>query len=152
MSKNVNKAKINVEFNEASKRENIESGESVNTLFGKIKKIITDLHDTAFTGNAAKVNSHTVNSDVPANAKFTDTTYSNATTSAAGLMSASDKAKLDETRLWRRCVVGQSSDTITNPYYKFASISLSDVNYDAAITFKVSLNFEDKSTCLGISV
>ena len=65
-------------------------------------------------------------------------------------MSASDKAKLNETRLWRRCVVGQSSGTTTNPYYKFASISLSDVNYDAAITFKVSLNFEDKSTYLGI--
>ena len=32
---------------------------------------------------------------VPSNAKFTDTTYSAATTSAAGLMSASDKSKLD---------------------------------------------------------
>ena len=95
MSKNVKKAKINVEFNEATTRENLASGESINTLFGKIKKFLSDLHDSAFTGNAAKVNNHTVNTDVPSDAKFTDTTYSNATTSAAGLMSAADKAKLD---------------------------------------------------------
>lgn len=38
---------------------------------------------------------HTVQSDVPANAKFTDTTYSNATTSTDGLMSSEDKTKLD---------------------------------------------------------
>ena len=53
MSKNVNKAKINVEFNEATTRENLVSGESINTLFGKIKKFLSDLHDSAFTGNAA---------------------------------------------------------------------------------------------------
>ena len=45
--------------------------------------------------NATKVNSHTVNSDVPANAKFTDTTYAAATNSAAGLMTAAQKTKLD---------------------------------------------------------
>lgn len=36
-----------------------------------------------------------LNKDVPSNAVFTDTTYSPATTSANGLMSAADKAKLD---------------------------------------------------------
>lgn len=51
----------------------------------------------ASADNASKVNGHTVNIDVPANAKFTDTntTYSAATQSAAGLMSAADKTKLD---------------------------------------------------------
>lgn len=57
--------------------------------------------DTLLTGKAdtshthTTVNGHTVESDVPANAKFTDTTYSAATTSADGLMSSADKAKLD---------------------------------------------------------
>lgn len=37
----------------------------------------------------------TVNANVPSGAKFTDTTYSDATTSVSGLMSASDKAKLN---------------------------------------------------------
>lgn len=46
-------------------------------------------------GNASKVNNHTVDKDVPSNAVFTDTTYSDATTSASGLMSASDKSKLN---------------------------------------------------------
>ena len=59
-------------------------------------KFIGPLQGNADTAtNATKVNNHTVNSDVPANAVFTDTTYSAATQSAAGLMSASDKTKLD---------------------------------------------------------
>jgi len=44
---------------------------------------------------ATKLNGHTILSDVPANAKFTDTTYSVATTSANGLLSSADKTKLD---------------------------------------------------------
>ncbi len=47
-------------------------------------------------GNADTVGGHTVAVDVPANAKFTDTTYNPATQSAPGLMSAADKKKLDE--------------------------------------------------------
>lgn len=46
-------------------------------------------------GNSTTVNGHTVNSDVPAGAKFTDTTYGLATTSSSGLMSSSDKSKLN---------------------------------------------------------
>lgn len=42
-----------------------------------------------------KPTTYTVAKSVPSNAKFTDTTYSNATTSAAGLMSSADKTKLD---------------------------------------------------------
>lgn len=38
---------------------------------------------------------HSINADVPANAKFTDTTYSDATQSTHGLMSAADKVALD---------------------------------------------------------
>lgn len=43
----------------------------------------------------ATVNGHSVNADVPSGAKFTDTTYSAATQSSPGLMSAADKKKLD---------------------------------------------------------
>lgn len=39
---------------------------------------------------------YTLNKSVPSDAVFTDTTYSNATTSTAGLMSASDKSKLNK--------------------------------------------------------
>ena len=46
-------------------------------------------------GNADTVNGHTVKSDVPENAVFTDTTYSDATQIEHGLMSVDDKKKLD---------------------------------------------------------
>ena len=49
--------------------------------------------------DAKTVNSHTVEADVPEDAKFTDTTYSAATTSANGLMAATDKSKLDNTNM-----------------------------------------------------
>ena len=41
------------------------------------------------------VNGHTVESNVPANAEFTDTTYEAATSTDAGLMSSTDKIALD---------------------------------------------------------
>ena len=50
---------------------------------------------SVYAEDAAKVNGLTVQTAVPANAKFTDTTYSVATTSADGLMSSTDKSKLD---------------------------------------------------------
>lgn len=42
---------------------------------------INTAHDNAIVANATKVNYHTVNSDVPSGAKFTDTVYSHPTTS-----------------------------------------------------------------------
>jgi hypothetical protein len=82
-------------FSTASTRSNIATGEKLSVTFGKIAKFFADLKTVAFTGsyidlnnrptslpanggNAATVNGHNVNADVPANAKFTDTntTYS----------------------------------------------------------------------------
>ena len=47
------------------------------------------------TAGKIKASGFTIAKSVPSDAKFSDTTYSAATTSAAGLMSASDKSKLD---------------------------------------------------------
>jgi hypothetical protein len=46
-------------------------------------------------GYTVKDSGYTIATSVPANAVFTDTTYTDATTSADGLMSAADKKKLD---------------------------------------------------------
>lgn len=46
-------------------------------------------------GNANTVGGFTVEKNVPIDAKFTDTTYVEATTTSNGLMSSSDKSKLD---------------------------------------------------------
>lgn len=61
------------------------------------KSQITDFPTSmpASGGNSSTVNGHTVNSNVPANAKFTDTTYAIATTSANGLMSKDMVTKLN---------------------------------------------------------
>ena len=45
--------------------------------------------------NASSFNGHTIRADVPQDAKFTDTTYTLVTDSVNGLMSSSDKTKLD---------------------------------------------------------
>ena len=63
---------------------------SANTSVGSATKPVY----VAANGAATPI-SHSINSDVPANAKFTDTTYSDATQSTHGLMTAADKKKLD---------------------------------------------------------
>lgn len=60
-----------------------------------MKKSIYDINSNGIVDNAEKVNNHTVESDVPVNAIFTDTTYDLATNSNNGLMSFEDKTKID---------------------------------------------------------
>lgn len=63
---------------------------TANTAVGSATKPVY----IAANGAATPI-SHSINADVPANAKFTDTTYSDATQSTHGLMTAADKKKLD---------------------------------------------------------
>ena len=80
--------------------------ENKKTLADKLSEIDTEIGNKANKteiptelpangGNSATVNGHTVKSDVPENAAFTDTTYSDATQIEHGLMSVDDKKKLD---------------------------------------------------------
>lgn len=64
---------------------------SANTAVGSATKPVY----IAANGVATPI-SHSINADVPANAKFTDTTYNDAAQSEHGLMTAADKKKLDE--------------------------------------------------------
>ena len=66
-------------FSQASTRANIVSGEKLSVIFGKIMKFFADLKTVAFSGS------------------YTDLTNtpSNATQSASGFMSSTDKTKLD---------------------------------------------------------
>lgn len=76
--KNMN-AKINVDFEESTSRQSLNSGDSLPTLFGKIKKFFSDLKTVCFSGSYNDL------SDKP----------TTATTEVDGLMSAEDKTKLD---------------------------------------------------------
>ena len=86
--KTFNNVKIKIAFDTAADHTtNIATGENIANSLGKIAKWHDDFHDVVWTGDSATVNGHTVASNVPANAKFTDTTYSvmtGATASASG--------------------------------------------------------------------
>ena len=47
----LNKVNINVEFEETANRQQLSSGDNIKTLFGKIKKWLSDLKLVAFTGS-----------------------------------------------------------------------------------------------------
>ena len=58
-------------------------------------KSLYDMNDNNIVDNAEKVNGHTVEVNVPEDAVLTDTKYDIATESISGLMSSTDKAKLN---------------------------------------------------------
>lgn len=83
---------VTSDIQSATIRTNLTTGEKLAVSLGKIKKFLSDLKTVAFTGsyadltekptsmtanggNADTVNNHTVDTDVPEDAKFTDTVY-----------------------------------------------------------------------------
>ena len=50
MERQFNDVKISVEFNKTETRQQISSGDEIKSLFGKIKKWLSDLKPVAFTG------------------------------------------------------------------------------------------------------
>ena len=83
---------VTSDIQSATIRTNLTTGEKLAVSLGKIKKFFSDLKTVAFTGsyadltekptsmtanggNADTVNNHTVDTDVPEDAKFTDTVY-----------------------------------------------------------------------------
>ena len=76
--------------------ENLEaskSGDMLRSVYDKDRDGVVDLAKQA--DNASTVNGKTVETSVPENAIFTDTTYGEAAADKAGLMSISDKVKLN---------------------------------------------------------
>lgn len=106
-----------VTFTAASARENVKTGEKLSVIVGKIAKWFGDLKAVAFTGSYNDLANKPTIPDISgkqdkltAGANITlsgntisakDTTYSNATTSKAGLMSATDKTNLNANTLAR---------------------------------------------------
>lgn len=87
---------------------------------------------------------YTLGKSVPSDAKFTDTVYSNATTSTAGLMSSSDKTKLDgiATGATKITVDSALSSTSTNPVQnKVVNSAISNLNTlvgDTSVTTQIN--------------
>ena len=75
------------------------------------------------TGKIIKDSGFTIGASVPAGAKFTDTTYSAATTSDAGLMSSADKTKLNG--------IATGANKYVHPTYTQRSSGLYKITVDA---------------------
>lgn len=76
---------------------------------------------TSNVASANTVNGHTVNADVPADAKFTDTTYGLASESTNGLMSSSDKKNITPVVLFSGT---SSAGTLTQSIAGFSRIKI----------------------------
>lgn len=105
---------------------------SANTAVGSTTKPVY----VAANGIATPI-SHSINSDVPANAKFTDTTYNDATQSTHGLMTAADKKKLDGLDASRFMNLNNSAIVIygaggTAQWYRLGTL-VSSGNFNTAI-------------------
>lgn len=105
---------------------------SANTAVGSATKPVY----VAANGVATPI-SHSINSDVPANAKFTDTTYGDATQSTHGLMTAADKKKLDGLDASRFMNLNNSANVIygaggTAQWYRLGTL-VSSGNFNTAI-------------------
>lgn len=93
-SKNGKVTTITITDAEGTHTATINDGKDGNGI-GDMLTSVYDIDKDGIVDNAKKVNGHTIESNVPANAIFTDTTYSIATNSVDGLMSKNDKTKLD---------------------------------------------------------
>ena len=90
-NKTFNQVKINVKFDEASSDVTVSGGnnhasnidgsvsQNLALALGKIQNWYNNWNSVVWTGNASTIAGHTVGIDVPANAVFTDTTYSTGT-------------------------------------------------------------------------
>ena len=102
---------------------------------------------------AKTLNGHTLQTDVPAGAKFTDTTYGVATQSDNGLLSAGDKQKLDglrKPRVYHNVQVaasawGSGAGEVGGVWTRFANIPISGVN--ASMYAQVVFNPNDHQNC-----
>lgn len=90
----------------------------------------------------------TISQDTQGVITATKKSVQNVSTSANGLMLSTDKTKLNGISE-RSCVVGQSANTTSNPYFKFADISVDATYKDYTILFAVN-DIYGPAKCCGI--
>lgn len=92
-----------------------------------------------FSNGVPVATTYTLGKSVPSDAKFTDTTYSAATTSAAGLMSAADKTKLNgiATGAQVNSITGVKGNAESS--YRTGNVNLTAANIGAAAASDVSV-------------
>lgn len=117
---------------------------SVWQIVGNVVNRGSSTQPVYFSNGKPVATTYTLGKSVPSDAKFTDTTYSAATQSAAGLMSAADKTKLDG------IATGANNYTYTLP--AATSSALGGVKIGSNITNSsgtISLTKSNVTTALG---
>lgn len=87
-----------------------------------------------FSNGKPVAGTYSLNADVPSGAKFTDTTYSEATTSANGLMSSEDKTKLNGIATGANNYAHPTYTAKTSGLYKITVDGTGHVSATTAIT------------------
>jgi hypothetical protein len=126
MNKVLNNIDIHVAFTPSGNHnENLVSKESLHESLGKIAKWKTDFHSVVWDGNASLINGHTVATNVPADAKFTDTVYElpPATTEALGGIIVGNNLSIDEDGVLSSIAIGET-------YFAGSGISITDKGDD----------------------
>lgn len=100
-------------FTQASTRANINSGETISTILGKIKKFFADLKTVAFTGNAS------------------DLTYDNSTSglSATDVQSAINEIDTEITDVYKYNGIMGAKNLIPYPFYNKGNLTASGITY-----------------------
>lgn len=118
----------------------IQAGASVLVILGRVKKFLADLKANCLAGLtiSGRTLTWTKADGTTGTLQTQDTTYSNATTSAAGLMSAEDKAKLNSIAQGAQVnsitgVKGNAEST-----YRTGQVNLTPANVGAAPTSHAS--------------
>ena len=159
----VKKALANIEVNNATAAAKLASpqdvfisgiatGRSIKAFDGSESLTInvTEIDGTTIKNvNAKTVNGCTVNSNVPANAKFTDTTYDIATTTKNGLMSTADRIKFDgiETGAQVNTITGIKGDNEST--YRTGNVNITKANICAlCVPFRDKYKLTDLQTLM----
>lgn len=133
--------------------------ESLSTVVdGKASKAANAIngHIASLDANGNLTDSgYTIATSVPANAVFTDTTYSAATQSADGLMSSTDKAKLDGLESCTSLIeeVSGTTPSITGqPNVRYVCGEVSTISITPPSSGTIDVFFESGSTAAVLNV
>lgn len=144
-NRNIN-GDVNVEFNEASSRQGLDSGESVKILFGKVRKWLSDLKPVAFSGSYNDLTNKPSIPPAVAVKGNAETAYRTGNVN----LTASDIG-LDPLGYYGIC--GRTTNTSTNPWVLVAeTTSLNNNNTGITLLFDYTFTEANNATSTGTGI
>lgn len=132
--KNMN-TKINVDFEESTSRQSLNSGDSLPTLFGKVKKFFSDLKTVAFSGSYNDL------SDIPETAHIAYGTCSTSGSTSEKIITISDSVKWELKTGSIITVKFTSTNTASNPTFNVNNTGAKPVWYNTSVITSSNLGY-----------